>query len=304
MKIDAFAGLEAVIRHGTLSAAATEMHLTAGALSVQMKQLEAYFGQPLFDRSGQVMRPTALAVEASKVMGDARFKLEALRTVSHLAAKGTLTLGVFESMLPALLPPMLTFVNEKHPGLELQLISGRTVTLTAAVKAGELDAALVAQPEDGGSSRLVWVPMERRELVLVAPPTSAEATPEDLFACYEWIRYDRKTVSGGLAKRWVEAANLPGRVSREYDSAAAILSMVNAGFGISILEISEPGILHAYPVRVIRLGQGAPSYQLAMIVRKADAEKRALAALQNALRYALEQARYRRQISMLAASSV
>jgi hypothetical protein len=64
---------------------------------------------------------------------------------------------------------------------------------------------------------------------------------------------------------------------------------------------SEPSILRAYPVRVIRLGQGAPSYQLTMIVRKADAEKRALAALQEALRYALEQARYRRRLSILAA---
>ncbi len=34
-----------------------------------------------------------------------------------------------------------------------------------------------------------------------------------------------------------------------------ILSMVSSGFGISILEISEPSALAAYPVRVIALGK-------------------------------------------------
>jgi DNA-binding transcriptional LysR family regulator len=300
MKLDAFATLEAVIRHGTLSAAAAEMHLTPGAVSMQMKQLEAYFGQPLFDRSGQQLRPMHLAEEASRVMSEALIKLEALREVSHLAVRGVVKLGVLESMLPALLPPTLAYAKDRHPNLEIQLISGRTVALTAAVKAGELDAALVARPEDGGSTRLLWHPMERREFVLVAPPTSVESTAADLFTRYEWIRYDRKTISGGLAKRYVESLHVPARVSREFDSAAAILAMVSAGLGVSVLEISEPAILSAYPVRVIRLGKDAPAYQLALALRKTDGEKRTLAALQEALQYAVGQASHRRMAMMWA----
>jgi len=298
MKLDAFATLDAVIRQGTLAAAAAEMHLTASAVSMQMKQLEAWFGQPLFDRSGPQMRPTPLAREACAAMGEALHKLEALRERSQIAVRGVVKLGVLESMLPALLPPILHYVKEKHPELDIQLISGRTVLLTAAVKAGELDAALVAQPDDGGSSRLLWHPMERRELVLVAPPTSVETTAADLLARYEWIRYDPKTISGALAKRHVEALGLKPRVRREFDSAAAILSMVSAGFGVSVVEISEPSLLAAYPVRVIRLAEPRPVYQLALAVRKADGDKRTLAALQDALHYALVQAQHRRKLDL------
>ena len=304
MKLDAFATLEAVIRQGTLAAAAAEMHLTASAVSMQMKQLEVYFGQPLFDRSGPQMRPTPLAQEACNAMSEALRNLEALRDVSQFALKGALKLGVFESLLPALLPPILNYTAEKHPHLDIQLISGRTVALTAAVKAGELDAALVAQPEEGGSSRLLWHPMARRPLVLVAPPTSIETTPADLLARYEWIRYDPKTISGGLAKRHIESLGVQSRVRREFDSAAAILSMVSAGFGVSVIEISEPSLLASYPVRVVSLGKEGPAYQLALAVRKADGGKRTVAALKDALHYALVQAEHRRQMVMHARSSL
>ncbi len=68
MKIDAFATLDAVLRGGSFAAAAQEMHLTASAVSMQMKQLELYLGQPLFDRSGHQVRPTALAHDVASAL--------------------------------------------------------------------------------------------------------------------------------------------------------------------------------------------------------------------------------------------
>ena len=64
MKLDAFLTLDAVLRGGTLAAAAAEMDLTPSAVSMKMKQLEVYMGQPLFDRSGAQVRPTRLAPPA------------------------------------------------------------------------------------------------------------------------------------------------------------------------------------------------------------------------------------------------
>ena len=61
MKLDYFLALEAVVRTGSLSAASKECHITPSAVSMQMKQLEIYFGAPLFDRSGPQLRPTMLA---------------------------------------------------------------------------------------------------------------------------------------------------------------------------------------------------------------------------------------------------
>ncbi|WP_395348096.1 LysR family transcriptional regulator [Variovorax sp. UC122_21] len=166
MKIDAFSTLDAVLRGGTLAAAAHEMNLTPSAISMQMKQLEAYLGQPLFDRSGLQVKPMKLAHEVSSVMRDALQQLESLRKRATVSIEGSVRLGVIESMQPIVLPATMRLLRERYPRLELRPARGRSASLIAAVKAGDLDAALVAQPESGGSARLRWQPMLRRELVL------------------------------------------------------------------------------------------------------------------------------------------
>ena len=60
-----------MLRGGTLAAAAAEANLTPSAVSMQMKQLEAWLGQPLFDRSGLQVRPTRLAHEVGALMREA-----------------------------------------------------------------------------------------------------------------------------------------------------------------------------------------------------------------------------------------
>jgi len=271
MKRDNFATLEAVIRTGTLTAAAHERHLTTSAVSSQMKQLEAYFGQPLFDRSGSQLRPMPLAIEAARIMTDALGQIEALRAQSHLAVRGVVTVGLLESMVPPLLPLILARSKAEFPELDTRHSSGRSVHLEAAVKAGELDAALIAQPESGGSSRLDWQPMEKRELVLVVPPTEQAISLDEAFRSYEWIRCDRGTITGAMIGKFILSRGIEPRGKMEFDTSAAILALVGAGLGVSILEISDPRILQIYPVRVIRLGKQPPSYQLSLVMRKAYA---------------------------------
>lgn len=299
MKIDAFSTLDAVLRGGTLAAAAAEMNLTPSAVSMQMKQMELYLGQPLFDRSGLQVRPTRLAHEVAGLMRDALGQLESLRKRTSVAIGGAVRLGVIESMQPVLLPGVIGHLRERYPQLELKPVRGRSSGLTAQVKAGELDAALVAQPEDGGSVRLRWQPMLRRELVLVAPPNAPETTVAALFRQHEWIRYDRGTITGAMAARFAAQVRDKRGSSLEFDNAAAIVAMVSAGLGISIVQIADPAICQSYPVRVVRLGRGAPVLQLSLVTRKADDDNRPVAAVRDAVRSVLMAAQRSRTASGL-----
>jgi DNA-binding transcriptional LysR family regulator len=283
MKIDAFLTLDAVLRGGTLAAAATEMNLTHSAISMQMKHLEAYLGQPLFDRSGLQVRPTRLAHEVSGVMRDALQHLESLRKSRTVKIEGIVRLGIIESMQPVVLPATMQLLRERHPALDLRPVRGRSSTLTASVKAGTLDAALVAQPEDGGSARLRWQPMLRRELVLVAPVAASESSIAALFKQHEWIRYDRATVTGSMAARFVNAHVRDKHGQLELDSATAILAMVSAGLGVSVIQIADPSVLAIYPVRIVRLGRGAPMLQLSLVTRKADNDSRMISVVRDAM---------------------
>ena len=288
MKIDAFLTLEAVLRTGTFAAAAGEMKLTPSAVSMQMKQLELYLGKPLFDRSGLQVRPMALAGEVVGAMSGGLATLQRLRKRATVQVEGVVRVGVIESMQPMLLPGTMRLLRDRHPLLELRPMRGRSVGLAASVKAGELDAALVAQPENGGSTRLAWHPMVKRELLLVAPPGSV-GNLTALFQQYEWIRYDRETVTGALAARFVHGQVPHKRSQLEFDNVSAIVAMVSAGLGVSIVQVADPGIVASYPVRILKLGRAAPTLQFALVVRKADEYSRPLIALREAMAEVLEE---------------
>lgn len=283
MKIEAFATLDAVLRSGSFAGAAVEMHLTPSAVSMQMKQLEQYLGQTLFDRSGAQVRPSVAAFDVAAAMRDGLQRIEGLRRRTSLAIEGTVRLGIIESLLPALLPGTLATLREREPRLKVRPVRGRSATLIAAVKAGQLDGAVVALPAKGGSERMRWWPLARRELVLIAPPLSTEASATALLRRHDWIRYDRETVTGAMAARHVLSLVPDKRGTLELDSAPAIIAMVSGGLGVSIIHLLDARLCQVYPVRELRLGRNAPVLELVLVTRKADDDDRALAVLRAVL---------------------
>lgn len=125
MKLETFATLAAVIEEGSFAAAAATMHLTPSAVSMQMKQLEQYLGQPLFDRSGLQVRPNALAREVAASMEGGLRHLNALRRRASVAVEGVVRLGVIESIQPVLLPGTLLYLRERYPRLTVRPVRGK-----------------------------------------------------------------------------------------------------------------------------------------------------------------------------------
>lgn len=294
MKLSAFTTLEAVLRGGTLAAAAAEMSLTPSAVSMQMKQLETWLGQPLFDRSGLQVRPQPLAHEVAAAMRDGLQRLEALRRRTSTRVEGTVRIGLIDVLLPVLLPGTMRLLRDRYPALAVRPVRGRSTTLTDAVKANQLDAAVVAQPPGGGSSRLRWQPLLRKELMLIAPQDATETSAAALFRQYDWIRYDRQTVSGGLAARYVSERVPERRGTLDMDSVPAIVAMVSAGLGVAIVQISDPTLLTRYPVRTTRLGRGAPVLQLSLVSRKEDEPSRLVEVVREAMTSVLGGAEWQR----------
>jgi len=293
MNVETFFTLEAILRTGTFAQAALERNVTRSAVSMQMKQLELYMGQTLFDRSGLYARPTPLARELVENMHRSLQRLETLRKRPGVAVEGVVRLGVIESMMPIVLPGTMKQLATQHPGLQVHPVRGRSSSLTASVSAGELDAAVVAEPPDGGSTRLRWRALATNELLLLAPPDAPEASVQSLFRQHPWIRYDRKTISGALAAQYVAQQIGDVRSALEFDSATAILAMVSAGLGVAIVQLPDSALVHSYPVRIVRLGRGAPRVQYSLVTRRVDDDSRALLALFAAMQSALGDAHWR-----------
>lgn len=290
MKIETFLTLNAVLRTGSFAAAAVEMSLTPSAVSMQMKQLEQYLGQPLFDRSGLQIQPRHTAYEVADAVRDGLQRMEVLRRRPSVVVEGTTRVGIIESLMPALLPGLLSQLRERHPRLSVLPKRGRSAQLIAEVKAGHLDAAVVASPLKGLGDVLRIRPLLQQDLVLIAPPDSTETSPTALLRRYDWIRYDRRSVTGAMASRHVLSL-VPGkRGVFEIDSAPAIIAMVSGGLGVSVIHLLDAALCQAYPVREVRLGRHAPQFKLVVVTRKADDDDRALAVVHEALRLLMKPA--------------
>jgi len=286
MKLAALDTLGAVLATGSFTAAAGTVGLTPSAVSLQMKQLEAYFGRPLFDRSGRVAVPTPFARELAAAAGSALAVVESFRTRSSVAVSGVVRLGAIASVQNSVLPHALRRLREDHPGLAVQLTLDVSAPLQAALNAGRIDAAVVVRPQNGGSSRLHWTDLAQIPFVLVAPADAPAATAPQLLRRHPWIQYDRSLIGGRIAAQYVRRVCPQARPSWEVASTDAIIAMVAEGLGVSVIPRPRAPMLRAYAYREVALGAAAPVRQVAWVSRPADSEDRRHAAVIAALRQA------------------
>ena len=285
MKIAFLSTLDAVLRRGSFAAAAQDVGLTASAVSLQIRELEKYFGQPLFDRSSRTSRPTAFARELSGNIQGALATIEALRDKRSPLVLGRVALGTIRSVQTTTLPATMLELRARYPGLEVRLVQEDSPLLLRDLNAGELDAAVVVRPRAGGSSRLRWRNLARESFVLLAPPNAKGDSVTELLHAYEWIRWDASLTGGRSAASFIHRVAPRARGTLDLVSIEAIVAMVSAGLGVSVVPRLRGPLREAYPVREIGLGRNAPTRLIAFVCRAADADNRRVAAVREAFEH-------------------
>lgn len=287
MKIETLRSFQAVLATGSFAGAAQQLNLTPSAVSLQMKQLEDYFGQLLFDRSTRTALPTPFALASAAPLAQSLALLEGLRNPRALSAAGMLRLGVIASIEKSVLPRTLRLLQAEHPALAVRLSLDMSGALVDSVKAGRIDAAVAVRPQSGGSTRLHWHDLMREPFVLVAPAMtpggSPDGTPAQLLERHPWIRYDTELTGGRIAAAYVRRICPHPRPGFEITSTDAIIAMVAEGLGVSVIPRPRAALLASYAVRLVELGPHAPSRQIALVARSSDAEDRRVLAVADAL---------------------
>lgn len=275
MNLSALNTLRAILVHGSFTAAGAAVGCTPSAVSLQVKQLEEFFGQPLFDRSTRVPRPTEFAREIASAAADFSNRIDMLRLNQARTIEGRFSLGVITSMQSDLLPPALRLLHERHPALNVRVPPlNDTAELLTELRAGRIDAAVLVRPENGGSSRMSWLELKRQPYVMLAPAEAQETNPRALLAAYDWIAYDTSLSGGRVAARHVRTLRPALNCTREFRSMDAIVSMVSLGLGVTVVPQPRQPLLEAYGLQVIPLGRQAPFRRIAMVWRRADDDNR------------------------------
>jgi len=291
MKFGALPTLQAVLRRGSFALAAEELGLTPSAVSQQMRNLEEYFGQPLFDRSGRTVKPTPLAFEVISTVRDALSGLELLRDRSSRDLRGKLRFGATNTVQLSVLPRALRLQMERYPGIQVHLEPEHiSENLLDMVKAGHIDAAAIAKPEGAAARNLVYEVIAAEAFVLVYPQSyEGAATVRDIVANLPWIRYNAKLSGGRMASAYVRQIFPHLEARFEVMSGEAVMNMVSEGLGFSVIPQPREVIARMYPVNMLRLDRKMRKRQIVLARRAVDADNRRINALLECLREAFEQ---------------
>lgn len=114
---------EAVARHGSFSRAADELCVTQSAVSHQVRGLEAWFGAPLFERTGNRATLLPHGAELAAALGRAFGDVEtACLRARRAGGPPTLTVAVIPSVAICWLIPRLGDFRAIAPGLEVRVV--------------------------------------------------------------------------------------------------------------------------------------------------------------------------------------
>ncbi len=129
--------------------AAEACHVSQPTLSTQIRKLEEELGVALVERAPRHVMLTPVGVDiverARRVLADVEQMREMARRTTDPEA-GSVRLGIFPTLGPYLLPHVVPKIRARFPKLELLLIEEKTSVLLGMLRAGQLDAAVLALP--------------------------------------------------------------------------------------------------------------------------------------------------------------
>lgn len=144
--------LEAVVRTGSLSAAARELCVTPAAISHRLRSLEAYGGEGLVERRGGRFVATAKGQSILDALGDAFIRIRAADALLSQADVQSLRVVASYSFAVLWLAPRLARFEALHPEVELILEPSHS---PLEVRDADVTILHAAQPPDKqGWSRL------------------------------------------------------------------------------------------------------------------------------------------------------
>ena len=164
LDVTALRSFVTVLETGGVTRAAQQLHLTQSAVSMQLKRLEESLGQPLLDRAGRGVAPTA---QGEQLLAYGRRILalndEVWDRMTDKAFEGEIRFGVPHDIVYPHIPGILRRIDREFPRVKVQLISSFTVRLREMLDQGDADLIITTEDETPASAEcvatqaLVWV---------------------------------------------------------------------------------------------------------------------------------------------------
>ncbi|OGA07840.1 MAG: transcriptional regulator [Betaproteobacteria bacterium RIFCSPLOWO2_12_FULL_65_110] len=237
---------ETVARKLSFSRAASELHLTQPAVSMQVKLLESQAGLPLFEQIGKRIHLTEAGQELYRrslaVADELRAAEESLNSLRGLE-QGRLHVALV-STATYFAPPLLARFLKTHPGVTAKLSVDNRETVLAQLAANEIDFAITGHPPEHLDT--VAEAFAPHPHVIVAHPAHVLAgkrrIPLKRVAAETFVMREPGSGTRGLLERLFAGHALPLKVNMEMASNESIKQAVMAEMGVAFLSLHTVGL--------------------------------------------------------------
>jgi LysR family hydrogen peroxide-inducible transcriptional activator len=261
--------------------AAEMVHVSQPALSVQIRELEATLGGPLVERQARdvLLTPFGRRIlqQAIRVLDGVRVLEESARWKSGLS--GHLTLGVIPTIAPYLLPGALAALRSDDIQLDVQVQEGKTHRLLEALKAGQIDAAVLALPSS--EPGLVEEPLFEDRFLLAGSQARLRGLgnpetlrPTELRPAQLLLLEDGHCLTDQALEVCGQSPDAQGQINMGASSLATLTRLVAAGFGLTLMpEMAAMSERQAAPdMHLLRFAAPEPARMIGLVRRASSVD--------------------------------
>jgi DNA-binding transcriptional LysR family regulator len=231
----------AVMDSPSMTRAAEKIHLSPGAVSLQLHNLADELNTELFVRRGKRLIPTPAAhrlaeraKEVVKLMShiEQEFENDLAKDVRPFEFATGVTTLIYQLGRP------LRQLRKNFPNADIRVTVGVTEEMVAGLLDRRFDLALISLPVPEQNLKLI--PLFDEELFVMRPAANnvsgrvGTIRPADL-AGVPFLLYPKRSNMRFIIDRFFKEINVAPRVAMEADDTEAIKRLVESGFGYSIL---------------------------------------------------------------------
>lgn len=241
-----------VVRQGSFTQAAVQLHASQSAISKQVAQLEQSLHVQLLERSGPHVRLTAAgevvlrrAEEMLRLQRELRTELDDLSQMK----RGELRLGLPLLGADALFAWRFAEYRKRYPHIQVHLVEGGSKSLEQALHAGELELAGALTPNDPGFD---WQPFCNEPLDALLPAEHPLAGRDSIvlgeLADTPFLLYQQSFTLNDRLLRACHETGFEPREGGRSGQADFLGALVAAGQGVVLLpravamEVERPGV--------------------------------------------------------------
>lgn len=234
--------VEAAGRFGSIAAAASDQSISQSSITAAIDAMESRMGYDLFVRTpAKGIQPTPAGRDTVALIR--RF----LDTSQHFESElgsiggrttGAIRVGCFATAAPSFLPPILTSLHERYPGVSVTLLETDMTAIVGLLDNGEADIAFTYRQAVDGRHRF--------DPLFEAPPFAVMATGDPLarqpsvsleeLAPIPMVMLDLPR-SRTYFKKLFTDRNLTPNIGHSTRSSEMVRTLVACGYGYSILNI-------------------------------------------------------------------